>query len=103
MDVALRDDKGALTMSWARVLVHGVSGLWGVISVGLLATGRYGASFGAGWNGAPARAEMIGKFGSDGMRGLFYGDASQLRAHLLDVCCACSDSRWPASCFRSPT
>jgi Amt family ammonium transporter len=46
-------------------------------------------SFGAGWNGAPARAGMIEKYGSDGVRGLFYGDASQLWAQLLDVAVLC--------------
>ena len=52
------------------ISVHGVNGLWGVISVGIFANGKYGA----GWNGVP-----------DGVRGILYGDASQLVAQLLDA------------------
>jgi len=50
------------------VAVHGVNGLWGVISLGLFADGSYGA----GWNGVDG-----------GVAGLFYGDAGQLGAQLL--------------------
>ena len=50
------------------ISVHGVCGLWGVLSVGLLADGTYGA----GWNGVDGA-----------VRGLFYGDASQLVAQLV--------------------
>lgn len=78
------------------ISVHGLNGMWGVISLGLFANGQYGAggalpdgSFGAGWNGVAARAGMIEKYGSDGVRGLFYGDASQLWAQLLDVAVLC--------------
>jgi Amt family ammonium transporter len=75
------------------VSVHGVNGVWGLVALGLFANGKYGAGaalpdgagFGAGWNGVPARAEMITKYGSDGVRGLFYGDASQLWAQLLSA------------------
>lgn len=50
--------------------VHGVNGLWGMIALGLFADGTYGA----GWN-------LV-----DGpVRGLFYGDASQLYAQLIAV------------------
>jgi len=42
------------------ISVHGVCGLWGILSVGLLADGTYGA----GWNGVDGA-----------VRGLFYGDA----------------------------
>lgn len=52
------------------ISVHGVCGIWGVISVGLFADGTYGE----GWNGV-----------SGGVRGLFYGDASQLVAQLVAV------------------
>ncbi len=62
------------------ISVHGVNGLWGVISVGLFANGKYGA----GWNGV-VRDEYVQKFGCDGVRGLFYGDASQLWIQLLDA------------------
>jgi Amt family ammonium transporter len=58
------------------ISVHGVNGFWGLIAVGLFADGRYGA----GWNGV-----VRAKFGADGVRGLFYGDASQLLMQLLDA------------------
>lgn len=50
--------------------VHGVCGLWGVLAVGLFADGTYGA----GWNGVAGT-----------VKGLFYGDASQLVAQLVGV------------------
>jgi Amt family ammonium transporter len=61
------------------ISVHGVNGLWGVLSVGIFATGQYGA----GWNGV-VREEMVAKYGSDGVRGLLYGDASQLVMQAVD-------------------
>jgi ammonium transporter, Amt family len=60
--------------------VHGVNGLWGLISLGLFANGKYGA----GWNGV-VRDEFVKLYGSDGVRGLFYGDASQLVMQLLNA------------------
>ncbi len=62
------------------ISVHGVNGLWGLIALGLFANGKYGA----GWNGV-VRNDFAKQFGSDGVRGLFYGDASQLAAQLLDA------------------
>ncbi|PYO25058.1 MAG: ammonium transporter [Gemmatimonadetes bacterium] len=50
------------------ISVHGVNGLWGILSLGLLADGTYGD----GWNGVPGP-----------VRGLFYGDASQFVAQLV--------------------
>ncbi len=50
--------------------VHGVNGAWGMIALGLFADGSYGA----GWNGVEG-----------GVRGLFYGDASQLIAQGVAV------------------
>jgi ammonium transporter, Amt family len=50
------------------VAVHGVNGLWGVLSLGLFADGTYGD----GWNGV-----------SGTVRGLFYGDAGQFVAQLI--------------------
>src|SRR2546425_6501675 len=44
------------------ISVHGVNGVWGILSLGLLADGTYGD----GWNGGPGA-----------VRGLFYGDAGQ--------------------------
>ena len=52
------------------ISVHCVNGLWGVLSVGLFADGTYGD----GLNGV-----------SGGVRGLFYGDASQLLAQLIAI------------------
>jgi ammonium transporter, Amt family len=52
------------------VSVHAVSGTWGVLAVGLFADGTYGH----GLNGVPG-----------GVRGLLYGDASQLAAALVGV------------------
>jgi ammonium transporter, Amt family len=60
------------------VSVHGVNGFFGVLCVGIFANGKYGA----GWNGV-MRPEMIEKYGSDGVRGLLYGDISQFWAQLL--------------------
>lgn len=50
--------------------VHGVNGAWGVIALGLFADGSYGD----GWNGVAGT-----------VKGLFYGDASQLGAQCLGV------------------
>jgi Amt family ammonium transporter len=61
------------------IAVHGVNGLWGVLSVGIFATGEYGA----GWNGV-VRDDMVKQYGADGVRGILYGDASQLAAQALD-------------------
>jgi Amt family ammonium transporter len=52
------------------VSVHGVCGLWGALSLGLLADGTYGE----GWNGVRGP-----------VRGLFFGDAGQLVAQLIGV------------------
>ena len=62
------------------VSVHGINGLWGVISVGIFATGEYGA----GWNGVVRDAYVKG-YGADGVRGLLYGDFSQFIAQCLDA------------------
>lgn len=52
--------------------VHGINGLWGVISTGLFADGR--SNYGGSWNGV-----------AGGVKGLFYGDAGQLVAQLIGV------------------
>src|SRR5207302_11290991 len=57
------------------ISVHGVNGLWGVISVGLFATGQYGG----GWGNV--NRELFGgtpEAMNDGVRGWFYGDVTQL-------------------------
>ena len=61
------------------IAVHGVNGLWGVLSVGIFANGQYGA----GWNGV-VRDEMVKKYGADGVRGILFGDASQLVMQAID-------------------
>jgi Amt family ammonium transporter len=61
------------------ISVHGVNGLWGVLSVGIFATGEYGA----GWNGV-VRDGMVKLYGSDGVRGLLYGDFSQFIMQIID-------------------
>ena len=52
------------------VAVHGVNGAWGVIALGLFANGTYGD----GLNGVEGK-----------VKGLFYGDASQLFAEIIGV------------------
>jgi len=61
------------------ISVHGVNGLWGVLSVGIFATGEYGA----GWNGV-VRDAWVKAAGSDGVRGILYGDPSQLVMQIID-------------------
>ncbi|MBI3810822.1 MAG: ammonium transporter [Nitrospirae bacterium] len=62
------------------ISVHGINGLWGVVSVGIFATGEYGA----GWNGV-VRDGMVKLYGSDGVRGLLYGDFSQFIMQVIDA------------------
>jgi Amt family ammonium transporter len=62
------------------ISVHGTNGVWGVISVGIFANGAYGA----GWNGV-VRESMVTAYGSDGVRGILYGDASQLVMQLISA------------------
>ena len=50
------------------ISVHGVNGFWGILSLGLFADGKYGDGF----NGV-----------AGGVRGLFYGDPTQLYAQLI--------------------
>jgi Amt family ammonium transporter len=52
------------------ISVHGVNGLWGLLAVGLFADGSYGD----GLNGVRGN-----------VRGLLYGDASQLMAELVGI------------------
>jgi Amt family ammonium transporter len=66
------------------IAVHGVNGLWGVLSVGIFANGQYGA----GWNGV-VRDEMVKAYGSDGVRGILFGDASQLAMQAIDCVVVC--------------
>jgi len=52
------------------ISVHGANGFWGVISLGLFADGSYGDGF----NGV-----------AGGVKGLFFGDASQLLAQFVAI------------------
>ncbi len=52
------------------ISVHGTCGAWGVLSLGLFADGSYGDK----WNSVDGT-----------VKGLFYGDASQFLAQLIDV------------------
>jgi Amt family ammonium transporter len=52
------------------VAVHGVGGLWGVLSLGLFADGT--AYYGGSWNGV-----------TGAVKGLFYGDGGQLVAQII--------------------
>jgi Amt family ammonium transporter len=52
------------------ISVHGVNGAWGVLSLGLFADGTYGD----GLNGVAGT-----------VKGLFYGDASQLAAQAVGI------------------
>ncbi len=54
------------------ISVHGVCGLWGVLSVGLFADGT--SNYGGAWNGV-----------SGSVTGLFYGDPGQLVAQLIGI------------------
>jgi Amt family ammonium transporter len=73
-------DKLGLDDVVGAISVHGVNGVWGLVSLGIFANGKYGA----GWNGV-ARPEMIEEYGFDGVRGAYYGDMSQLWAQLLSA------------------
>jgi Amt family ammonium transporter len=55
------------------ISVHGVNGIWGVISVGLFADGK--SNYGGSWNGV-----------TGSVTGLFFGDPGQLVAQLIGVC-----------------
>ena len=57
------------------ISVHGVSGLWGVLAVGLFANGSHGER--------PNGELLNGVTGS--VRGLFYGDGGQFVAQLIGV------------------
>ncbi len=54
------------------ISVHGTCGLWGVLSVGLLADGK--SNYGGSWNGV-----------TGSVTGLFYGDSGQLVAQLIGI------------------
>ena len=64
------------------ISVHGVNGVWGLISVGIFANGKYGL----GWNGVERAAyDKNPAVLEDGVRGVLFGDVTQLYAQLLDA------------------
>lgn len=62
------ENKWKLDDPVGAISVHGVNGFWGILALGLFADGSYGD----GLNGV-----------AGGVRGLFYGDGSQLLAQLI--------------------
>ena len=56
------------------ISVHGVNGIWGVLSLGIFADGTYGD----GWNGVEGT-----------VKGLLYGDASQFVAEVIGSITVC--------------
>ena len=70
VSVAFVENKLKLDDPVGAISVHGVNGFWGVIALGLFADGKYGD----GLNGV-----------AGGVRGLFYGDPTQLYAQLIAI------------------
>jgi Amt family ammonium transporter len=68
--VSALEEKFRIDDPVGAVSVHGVCGAWGGLSVGLFADGTYGS----GWNGVEGP-----------VRGLLFGDASQLAAQSIGV------------------
>ena len=62
------------------VSVHGIGGLWGLVALGLFANGKYGA----GWNGV-VRDDFVRNYGSDGVRGLLFGDPAQFVMQIISA------------------
>jgi ammonium transporter, Amt family len=61
--IGIDDPVGAIS-------VHGISGLWGILAVGIFANGRQGAD----WNGVGGN-----------VKGLLYGDTGQFFAQVIDA------------------
>ena len=91
------------------ISVHGVSGAWGVLSIGLFANG----SFGAGWNGIHTLAKDGSEIGVAGAFGTLFGspanDWSQLGAQAVgafdlsrssSACSLTCGSKYPVSSSR---
>ncbi|HVT89020.1 MAG TPA: ammonium transporter [Tepidisphaeraceae bacterium] len=85
-------EKAGIDDAVGAVSVHGINGLWGLIALGLLADGTYGA----GWNGCHLFRLTDGSLGyfndvakapagaiEMGITGLFYGNGKQLVVELI--------------------
>ena len=70
LSVSFVENKLKLDDPVGAISVHGVNGFWGIIALGLFADGKYGDGF----NGV-----------AGGVRGLFYGDPTQLNAQLISL------------------
>jgi len=69
--VEFLDRKAKIDDPCGAISVHGFCGVWGLLAVGLFADGTYPT---AGWNGVAGP-----------VKGLFYGDAGQLGAQLINT------------------
>ncbi len=58
------------------IAVHGVGGIFGVLSVGIFSNGKYGGA----WNGSDV----------EGVKGILYGDGGQLGAQALGALVICT-------------
>jgi ammonium transporter, Amt family len=67
------------------ISVHGVNGIWGILSVGIFANGKYGMGFNGVVREAYDKNLIEDGVISDGVRGILYGDPSQLMAQVLDA------------------
>jgi Amt family ammonium transporter len=75
-------EKAGIDDPVGAISVHGVNGLWGVISLGIFANGKYGL----GWAGVERKAyDTDPALLQDGVRGILFGDASQLWAQLINA------------------
>ena len=73
-------ENAASTIRSARFPSTASTASGALISVGIFATGKYGA----GWNGV-VREAWSKQYGSDGVRGMLYGDFSQFIMQLINA------------------
>jgi len=74
IEAAMFIEKRGIDDPVGAIAVHGVGGIWGVLSVGLFADGTYSYVNGT----------------TDPVKGLFYGDGSQLGAQALGAAVICT-------------
>lgn len=70
ISVSVVENKFKIDDPVGAISVHGINGIWGIIALGLFADGSYGDGF----NGV-----------AGGIAGLFYGNAGQFAAQMIDV------------------